>query len=79
MKCSDISSRQQNLLMQCYCKTLYNTNFYKYIPEDQTVVCTRGDTHNLYGNTTEICEDYQKYSGCKGVDIGPNSAHPTVS
>ncbi|KAJ1945186.1 hypothetical protein EC988_005815 [Linderina pennispora] len=80
LKCSDISPRQQQLLMQCYCKTVYNTNFYKYVSDDQNVVCTSGDKNNHDGNATEICANYEKYSNCPGVNISPSTgAHITLS
>ncbi|KAJ2907516.1 hypothetical protein GGI21_003809 [Coemansia aciculifera] len=74
MQCSDISQRQLNLLLQCFCYTEYNTNFYNYKEDEGVVVCTRGDGDNYHTNTTDVCQNYQKYSGCPGIDISPNSA-----
>ncbi|KAI8323514.1 hypothetical protein GQ54DRAFT_310015 [Martensiomyces pterosporus] len=79
LKCSDISPRQQSLLMQCYCKTTYNTEFFRYVPEDQAVFCTRGDKDTFHTNTTYVCENYSKYDGCSGVNISPNTASPAVT
>ncbi|KAJ1725710.1 hypothetical protein LPJ53_000189 [Coemansia erecta] len=76
MNCSDISTRQQNLLFQCYCKTVYNTNFFKYVAEDHNVVCTRNDKDNYNADSDEICANYDKYSDCSGVDV---SAAPSSS
>ncbi|KAJ2024347.1 hypothetical protein IWW57_003774 [Coemansia sp. S610] len=78
MQCSDISNRQLNLLLQCYCKTDYNTNFYNYKEDEGIVVCTRGDGDDFHTNTTEVCQNYQKYSNCPGIDISPNSAPPKL-
>ncbi|KAJ2306320.1 hypothetical protein IWW54_004785 [Coemansia sp. RSA 2705] len=77
MKCEDISARQQKLLFQCYCKTVYNTNFVNLYPTDNRVVCTRNDHDNYDGNMTDICENYQKYDGCNGVNI--SAAPPAVT
>ncbi|KAJ2788760.1 hypothetical protein H4R20_007310, partial [Coemansia guatemalensis] len=69
MKCSDISERQQRLLFQCYCKTVYNTNFFDHYPTDKKIICTRNDDDRYYADTDMICEDYEKYDGCNGVNI----------
>ncbi|KAJ1988368.1 hypothetical protein EDC05_005342 [Coemansia umbellata] len=69
MQCSDISHRQQVLLFQCYCKTEYNTNFYQYKEDEDTIVCTRNDKDNYNTNGTYVCENYEKYDSCKGVNV----------
>ncbi|KAJ2451113.1 hypothetical protein GGF42_004330 [Coemansia sp. RSA 2424] len=74
MQCSDISQRQLNLLLQCFCQTDYGTNFYNYKQDEGIVVCTRGDGDDFHTNTTEVCQNYQKYDSCPGIDISPNSA-----
>ncbi|ORX69785.1 hypothetical protein DL89DRAFT_165826 [Linderina pennispora] len=80
LKCSDISPRQQQLLMQCYCKTMHNTYYYNYVSDEQNVVCTVGDKTTYNGNTTEICANHEKYSDCPGVNISPSTgAHITLS
>ncbi|KAI7826305.1 hypothetical protein BX661DRAFT_225036 [Kickxella alabastrina] len=69
MKCSDISSRQQQLLFQCYCKTVYNTNFYKYVAEENKLTCTRNDKDNYFADTEEVCANYDQYTNCPGVAL----------
>ncbi|KAJ2162087.1 hypothetical protein GGF46_000962 [Coemansia sp. RSA 552] len=76
MKCSDISERQQQLLFQCYCKTVYNTNFIDHYPKEGEIICTRGDENRYYAKTDDICEDYSKYDGCPGVNV---NAAPALS
>ncbi|KAJ2652329.1 hypothetical protein IWW40_001184 [Coemansia sp. RSA 1250] len=76
-RCGSLSAEQQNLLFQCYCKTVYNTNFIDQYPTDDKIICTRNDKDRYYGNMTEICENYQKYDDCAGVDIG--AAPPALS
>ncbi|KAJ2482566.1 hypothetical protein EV174_003163 [Coemansia sp. RSA 2320] len=74
MQCSDISQSQQQLLFQCYCKTVYNTNFFNFKADEGVVVCTRMDKDNYHVNSTEICQDYQKYDDCPGISISSDSA-----
>ncbi|KAJ1883582.1 hypothetical protein H4R99_000458 [Coemansia sp. RSA 1722] len=69
MNCSDISTRQQKLLFQCYCKTKFNTNFFKYVESQHKVVCTRNDKDNYNVNSDEICANYEDYSDCPGVNV----------
>ncbi|KAJ2739401.1 hypothetical protein GGI20_006114 [Coemansia sp. BCRC 34301] len=79
MQCSDISQRQLNLLLQCFCHVDYGTNFYNYKDSEGVVVCTRGDGDDFHTNVTEVCQNYQKYDSCPGIDISPNSAQPPPS
>ncbi|KAJ1666618.1 hypothetical protein EV178_002049 [Coemansia sp. RSA 1646] len=69
LSCSDISQRQQMLLFQCYCKTEYNTNFFQYKEDSDTIVCTRNDKENYNQNGTYVCENYEQYDGCTGVNV----------
>ncbi|KAJ2041854.1 hypothetical protein GGI08_007902, partial [Coemansia sp. S2] len=57
--CDQISQRQQRLLMQCYCKTEYNTLFMKYYRENGELVCTRMDKHMFHINATDVCVNYR--------------------
>ncbi|KAJ2401419.1 hypothetical protein GGI23_001408 [Coemansia sp. RSA 2559] len=77
LSCSDISSRQQGLLFQCYCKTEYNTNLYKYTESTDQIVCTRGDKNVYYQNGTYVCENYERYDSCTGVNV--SDAMPSFS
>ncbi|KAJ2440104.1 hypothetical protein GGF42_007736 [Coemansia sp. RSA 2424] len=66
--CGQISQRQQRLLMQCYCKTEYNTLFMKYYREDNELVCTRMDKHMFHINATDVCINFRRYR-CPGVRV----------
>ncbi|KAJ1944291.1 hypothetical protein FBU59_002643 [Linderina macrospora] len=80
LKCADIGPQNIELLMQCYCKTVYNTNYYEYNGRKETLVCTVGDNKNIVGNATEACANHEKYSSCPGINIRPNAgAHVTLS
>ncbi|KAI8320704.1 hypothetical protein GQ54DRAFT_298449 [Martensiomyces pterosporus] len=71
--CDEISHRQQRLLMQCYCKKTYNTEFVKYYRAKGEVVCNRMDKHMYKFNATLICQDYRRYR-CRGVHIRSSDA-----
>ncbi|KAJ2160370.1 hypothetical protein GGF46_002318 [Coemansia sp. RSA 552] len=74
--CHQIRNKQQRLLMQCYCKTEFNTLFVKYNKAEGVVVCNRMDRNKFHTNATVVCSNYRKYT-CPGVRV--ISAAPTLS
>ncbi|KAJ2761046.1 hypothetical protein H4S06_001413, partial [Coemansia sp. BCRC 34490] len=79
LSCSDISARQQKLLFQCFCKTKYNTNFYQYKEGSDEIVCTRDDKENYTEKGSYVCENYEEFDGCAGVNVSGASPNFSLS
>ncbi|KAJ2905029.1 hypothetical protein GGI21_004217, partial [Coemansia aciculifera] len=73
-----MSQRQLRLLMQCYCKTEYNTLFMRYYRAAGVLVCTRMDKHMFQINATDVCINFRRYR-CPGVRVTSDSAQVSTT